>query len=252
MGSSIVRLTLFMAITLLTAASVADAQTLQEARLSALETQMQELKDGLKAEREQRQQKDAQSSPVGTVVAFAGDIAPAGWLLCDGSVVPRYQYERLWKVIGTRHGEGDGTTTFNLPDYRGRFLRGVDVAGDAIPPRDLGPRMPMNKGGATSGLGTVQNWATARPAATGFVLSEVPAHDHEYTHARAVSEEVKLYDGLPTNLAGSHFPIGRSGGVAVKTGDAGKHSHTVDGGGDKETRPLNVAVNFIIKYATEE
>ena len=48
-----------------------------------------------------------------------------GWLLCDGSEVSRENYKNLFEVIGTTFGEGDGTLTFNLPNYKGRFLQMV-------------------------------------------------------------------------------------------------------------------------------
>ena len=60
----------------------------------------------------------------GTIVAFGGSVAPSGWLLCDGSAVSRTTFADLFTTIGTRWGIGDGTTTFNLPDLRGRFLHG--------------------------------------------------------------------------------------------------------------------------------
>jgi len=53
---------------------------------------------------------------VGSVSKFAIDNAPAGWLRCDGSAVSRTEYAELFAVIGTKHGEGDGSTTFNLPN----------------------------------------------------------------------------------------------------------------------------------------
>ena len=63
--------------------------------------------------------------PPGTVVAFAGDHIPGGWLLCDGSPVSQTMYPSLFLAIGTAHGSGGATGMFNLPDYRGRFLRGI-------------------------------------------------------------------------------------------------------------------------------
>lgn len=66
--------------------------------------------------------------PTGTVIAYAGEIPPTGWLLCNGSAISRSANPALFLAIGTSHGIGDGSTTFNLPDYRGTFLRGrVDV-----------------------------------------------------------------------------------------------------------------------------
>lgn len=62
--------------------------------------------------------------PAGTVMAYAGSTVPAGYLVCNGSAVSRTTYADLFAAIGTMYGSGDGSTTFNLPDYRGMFLRG--------------------------------------------------------------------------------------------------------------------------------
>ena len=64
--------------------------------------------------------------PVGAQLPFGGSTPPKGWLLCDGSAVSRTDYADLFAVIGTSYGEGDGSTTFNLPDKRGRVSVGLD------------------------------------------------------------------------------------------------------------------------------
>lgn len=64
----------------------------------------------------------------GVMEMFAGDTPPTGWLLCDGRAVSRSTYSRLFIVVGTKFGVGDGTTTFNLPDMRGRVPVGVNSA----------------------------------------------------------------------------------------------------------------------------
>lgn len=61
----------------------------------------------------------------GAIQMFAGTTAPNGWLICDGSAVSRTKYARLFSVLGTTYGAGDGSTTFNIPDMRGRFPLGV-------------------------------------------------------------------------------------------------------------------------------
>ena len=69
----------------------------------------------------------------GFIAPFAGSTAPAGWLVCDGSAVSRTTYAKLFAVIGTTYGEGDGNTTFNLPDYSTALLltgTGVGVKGN--------------------------------------------------------------------------------------------------------------------------
>lgn len=66
------------------------------------------------------------SAPPGAITAFAASSPPTGWLTCDGTAVSRTSYAALFAVIGTTWGIGDGSTTFNLPDLRGQFLRGYD------------------------------------------------------------------------------------------------------------------------------
>ncbi|MEO5336023.1 MAG: tail fiber protein [Magnetospirillum sp. WYHS-4] len=63
--------------------------------------------------------------PAGAVMPFAGASAPGGWLACDGTAVSRSTYASLYAVVGTTYGAGDGSTTFNLPDLRGRTVIGV-------------------------------------------------------------------------------------------------------------------------------
>jgi microcystin-dependent protein len=66
---------------------------------------------------------------VGVIKMWGGDAAPAGFLLCDGSVISRSTFSALFGVIGTKFGTGDGSTTFNLPDMRGRAPAGLNTAG---------------------------------------------------------------------------------------------------------------------------
>lgn len=64
--------------------------------------------------------------PIGSITAYGKETAPANWLICDGSEVNRKTYSDLFKVIGTKYGEGDGSTTFNLPNLKGRVPVGLD------------------------------------------------------------------------------------------------------------------------------
>lgn len=67
--------------------------------------------------------------PVGSIIAFAGNTLPNGYLLCDGSNISRTTYKNLFNVIGTTYGTGDGSTTFTLPNLIDRFIEGSSVAG---------------------------------------------------------------------------------------------------------------------------
>ena len=75
--------------------------------------------------------------PPGSLIMFAGSVAPAGWLLCDGSLISRSTYAALFAVVGTTYGAGDGSTTFKLPDLRGRARLGAGQ-GDGLTARTLG------------------------------------------------------------------------------------------------------------------
>ena len=70
-------------------------------------------------------QKVVINAGVGFVLPFYGEVAPPGTLACDGSEVSREAYSELFAVLGTKAGAGDGSTTFNLPDFRGCFIRGT-------------------------------------------------------------------------------------------------------------------------------
>src|SRR5437899_2344559 len=67
--------------------------------------------------------------PTGLVLPFAGSAAPTGWALCDGSAISRTTFSRAFAALGTTYGVGDGSTTFNLPDLRGRAVFGKDDMG---------------------------------------------------------------------------------------------------------------------------
>ena len=64
--------------------------------------------------------------PIGAIVAYSSNNAPTNWLICDGSAINRVTYAELFSVIGTTYGSGDGTTTFNLPNAKGRTIVGLD------------------------------------------------------------------------------------------------------------------------------
>ena len=72
-----------------------------------------------------REETQALANPTGTIIAFAADNPPTGYLACNGQEVSRTTYSALFSVIGTKYGAGDGSTTFKVPDLRGEFLRGT-------------------------------------------------------------------------------------------------------------------------------
>lgn len=193
--------------------------------------------------------------PPGSVLAHAGVTAPQGFLLCDGTAVSRTTYGALFKAIGVAHGYGDTSTTFNIPDFRGRFLRGVDgIAGrDA----DKTARTAANPGGNTgNAVGSVQGNATAKNGLTNSSSSiTFGALSRPGTHVHDMSDQSGPYG---TNTASSWISTSITANTYPdrKTGANGDHTHTVGASSaaaqdmsstDSETRPLNIYVNYIIK-----
>lgn len=170
-----------------------------------------------------------QRLPIGMVSSFAGIVAPSGWIFCDGSAISRTTYSNLFDVIGVAHGSGDGSTTFNLPDYRGRFLRGVD-GGIARDP-NRATRTAMNSGGNTGdNIGSVQSdafqghyhntWGSTSGGS--FQRFDVPALDRSAAG-----------NGAQTNIvAKTIITDGTNGTPRISS----------------ETRPINAYVNYIIKF----
>jgi microcystin-dependent protein len=152
---------------------------------------------------------------IGEIKAFAGNVDGIHYLACDGSAVNRGTYAELFAAIGITHGQGDGSTTFNLPDYRGRFLRGVTGVSSNDP--DAALRTAMNTGGNTgNNVGSVQTDTFA-------------SHTHNWTGATNDS-----YSG-GTPLAD------------IGSGTFATPGITLSSGGN-ETRPKNAYVNYGIRF----
>jgi hypothetical protein len=170
--------------------------------------------------------------PPGAIIAFGGINAPPGWILCDGSALSRTDYPELYATIGTLYGAGDGSTTFQVPDLRGRFLRGL-------------------ASGETRAAGQVQDWATALPRSPFTAASVSQSHSHSYYDWYYDEATCRDYDHYP-DTAG----LGGKGGAdwdnyrcqeSRTTATATlSHSHSIVGG-DPETRPVNVGASFIIR-----
>ena len=167
--------------------------------------------------------------PAGNVGYFAGATAPAGWLAASGQAVSRTTYAALFAYIGTIHGAGDGSTTFNLPDLRGEFIRGLDSSRGVDAGRTLG----------------------SAQAAAMLNHTHAATADTHAGHAHTVPSNA---DNLGINTGNGFAGIG---GADLRIADsvtstAGAHSHTItvgnpSVGGGAETRPRNVALLACIK-----
>lgn len=192
--------------------------------------------------------------PTGSIVAFAGTInkatgaalaspteqePPFGYLWCYGQAVSRATYANLFAEIGTTYGSGDGATTFNVPDLRGRTIFGLDNMGGS----DAGRIGLANTLGTTGGSNTIST-------------NMLPSHDHSFTPSGSISWSGSTstdgshshtdnghthYNGWGTTYVlpggGSSYPAAGSDS-ASSTGlgyaslqNNGSHSHTVTGSG---------------------
>lgn len=150
----------------------------------------------------------------GMIMAYGGAVAPAGWLMCDGSAVSRAVYSSLFTAIGVANGAGDGTTTFNLPNGAGRVLLGSDGAH---------PR------GATGGV-----------AANALTVANLPAHTHSNNHDHAsfntASSGSHTHNALSNAADGADVGTYRSAANAGRALDDGQlvradlsnHTHPID------------------------
>lgn len=163
--------------------------------------------------------------PPGMIMPFAGpvDKIPEGWLLCDGSEVSRTEMTELYDVVGIAYGVGNQTTTFNLPDFRGMFLRGANLGRtDEYKDPEVNSRT-LNGFGNTDDVGSKQIDAFAE-------------HDHDIPYY--------LYDPSQFYTGIGNRPLVSS------TGSRHPFHNGQDTGnrGGSETRPNNIYVNYIIKY----
>ncbi|MGR2678738.1 tail fiber protein [Chromobacterium haemolyticum] len=159
----------------------------------------------------------------GSVVHFARSTPPTGWIAADGSAISRSTYANLFSAIGVTHGAGDGSTTFNVPDLRGVFLRGVDNGRNVDPGRTLGSWQNdaiRNITGSISTPGGVSQFLGEQVTATG-----------------------------PFTINGNNYSLPIADGAGPNSGpslmgfDVSRVVPTAS-----ENRPVNVALLACIKY----
>ncbi len=169
--------------------------------------------------------------PTGAILPFTGTTIPAGFLACDGTPVSRTDYAALFAVIGISFGEGDKIATFNLPDLRGRFVRGADGGTGRDP--DRASRTASLPGGATGdAIGSLQGSAFA---SHGHGISD-PGHQHFAAYGGACG----------CNNGGQDLTVGFVNTSVHNTSSVGT-GVSVQATGGSETRPVNVYVGWIIK-----
>lgn len=149
--------------------------------------------------------------PAGIIAPTARSSAPTGWLLCDGSAVSRTTYAALFTAIGTTFGSGNGSTTFNVPNLKGRIPVGIDTGQTEFDVR-----------GETGGAKTHT-----------LTTAEMPAH----THPNPASGQFWIGGGSAIFAGGSTY----SGTLSAVTG-----SSTGGGGAHNNLQPY-MALHYLIK-----
>ena len=163
--------------------------------------------------------------PVGSMQAFAGSSAPTGWLLCNGTTASRTTYSNLYSVIGTTYGVGDGSTTFGLPDMRGRVPMGAGTGNQ--------------QGGTGSGVITGGTSLAARTA--GQFGGDERLQDHNHQLGGILAQSVPVTS--PTNYVASYSSGGAESRFTSNVNSGGLGGTPGTGG----NMPPFVVLNYVIK-----
>lgn len=164
--------------------------------------------------------------PVGGFFPYAGSVLPSGYLWCDGSLKSRFTYPGLFGAIGTRYGEGDGSTTFGVPDIRGLMPLGLDNMGGTAAGRVTMASLDGDQAIILGGVGGAETHI--------LTVAEMPTHDHvgKTLSAGALANSDEAGATNTTSVKRSDFSVQSSGG-----------------GGAHNNMPPYMAVPFIIRYA---
>lgn len=184
--------------------------------------------------------------PVGSWIPYGGDTPPIGYLLCFGQAVSRSDYAELFAVIGTKFGSGDGTSTFNIPDLRGRVTVGRDDMGGTPAGRVTTAGSSIN--GANLGAsGGSQNHQ--------LTTAQMPSHNHSGTTSSSGSHTHTAHIGNGFEGQSLYMDTGSQVSFGFQSGyigSAGDHTHSFttnnQGGGQAHNNMQPSLIgNFIIR-----
>ena len=168
-----------------------------------------------------------QAVPTGSVHMMATTTVPSGYLKCNGAAVSRTTFADLFAIVGTAHGAGNGSTTFNVPDLRGEFVRGWDDS--------RGVDSGRNFGSAQSDQNKQHNHSAS---ATSSVSD--PGHFHNVPYSNSDSGDGVIEES-GTGFSGVEPTNSATTGISVST------SVSIGNSGGNEARPRNIAMMYVIK-----
>ena len=183
--------------------------------------------------------------PTGSIMSFAGASAPTGYLLCDGAAISRSTYSTLFGVLATTYGSGDGSSTYNIPDLRGRVIAGQD---------DMGGASANRLTGLTGGVDGDVLGGSGGAETHGLSQAEMPAHRHLSVHGPLTSN-VPYYYNHPSGSAltgafggGTADDAVRESYTKVTGGTAGENGTNTSLSSYSNTSHNNVQPTFILNY----
>jgi len=154
-------------------------------------------------------------SPVGTIAEYAGTTEPTGWLFCYGQAISRTTYADLFAVLSTTYGVGDGSTTFNLPDLRGRVIAGQD---------DMGGTSANRLTGASGGVNGDNLGAAGGSETHTLSSAEMPVHTHGPGNAYNDSQNVGT-GGASRNVVSLTAAAGNQNLSLANAGSGSAHNN---------------------------
>ena len=179
-----------------------------------------------------------QGVPTGSVFCMAVASVPSGYKECNGDPVSRTTFSALFAVIGTQYGTGDGSSTFNLPDLRGEFVRGFDNGKGTDSGRSIGSSQGDDNKQHNHGI----DFNTQNHTLTGTVSAISETFEVSGTASGVFSKQ---------SASGARTPITSDVSGAGQFSFNGTHSHHVIGSTQNtgsESRPKNIAMMYIIKF----
>ncbi len=156
------------------------------------------------------------NTPTGSITTWSTATAPSGFLICNGSAVSRTTYAALFAVIGTAYGAGNGTSTFNIPDLRGVFVRGLDNGRGLDSGRGLGSYQDSDNKSHSHGV-----------------------NDPGHVHGGVQNGQSSTGRSTSVDQPPAVFSFGNTWGATTGI--------WLSASGGAESRPRNVALNYIIK-----
>lgn len=186
--------------------------------------------------------------PAGVIAPYAGSAAPSGWLLCHGQAVSRTTFAALFTAIGTTYGSGDGSTTFNLPDLRGRVPVGKDDMGGSAANRVTTGGSGLNGAQLGAAGGNQQMQSHSHTQQGTFATTSDGQHNHELRVGQGAGGSP--YMGW--NVSGT-FSVFSTDFSDIQPN--GVHTHNVTlsgstantGSGNAQNMQPSLILNYIIK-----